>query len=303
MRPRHLLFCTAIVMMMNTSIRAQYLPLYGKKPVPNHTGATSKESESNIDGVYRISAVSEPVYRFFSAGGDDSKPCVIICPGGGYGILAIEKEGTLVAQELNKMGIHALVLKYRIPAATHQIDKKIAPLQDAQQSIALVRRNAKEWGVDPNKVGIMGFSAGGHLASSLAVHYNDPKIKISKKISLRPDFQVLIYPVISFTPIGHAGSKRNLLSPDTTAENIRYFSNENHVNAQSPPAFLVHAKDDKAVPVQNAILYHEKLKAAGVPVELYLYEKGGHGFGMYNTTSDVNWTDLLATWFRSRGIL
>jgi acetyl esterase/lipase len=196
-----------------------------------------------------------------------------------------------------------VVLKYRIPSAKHQEHKEIAPLQDAQQAIYLVRKNAKKWGVDPGKIGIMGFSAGGHLASSLGVHYNNPKLNFKGKTSLRPDFQVLIYPVISFGKYAHLGSRNNLLSPDTTASLINYYSNELQVNAQTPPAFLVHAKDDKAVPIENSEMYLAQLKKFGVPGELYVYEKGGHGFGMNNKTSDVKWTALLTKWMQQMKII
>jgi acetyl esterase/lipase len=245
-----------------------------------------------------------PGYAFFSAGDDGTKkPCVIICPGGGYGILAAQHEGTDVAKFFNGIGVHAVVLKYRIPSAKHQEHKEIAPLQDAQQAIFMVRKNAKKWGIDPGKIGIMGFSAGGHLASSLGVHYNDPKLNFKGNISLRPDFQVLIYPVISFGKYAHLGSRNNLLSPDTTASLINYYSNELQVNAQTPPAFLVHAKDDKAVPIENSEMYLDQLKKFGVPGELYVYEKGGHGFGMNNKTSDVKWTALLTKWMQQMKII
>jgi acetyl esterase/lipase len=248
--------------------------------------------------------VSVPGYAFFSAGEDGKeKPCVIICPGGGYGILAAQHEGTDVAKFFNGIGVHAVVLKYRIPSAKHQQHKEIAPLQDAQQAIYMVRKNAKKWGVDPGKIGIMGFSAGGHLASSLGVHYNDPKLNFKGKTSLRPDFQVLIYPVISFGKYAHLGSRNNLLSPDTTASLINYYSNELQVDAQTPPAFLVHAKDDKAVPIENSEMYLAQLRKFGVAGELYVYEKGGHGFGMNNKTSDVKWTEQLTKWIRQLNII
>lgn len=291
-------------MLIGTSASAQFLPLYGKSKIPNHTGAPSIESEATTNGVFRISAVSEPSYRFFSAGMEGgNKPCIIVCPGGGYSILALAKEGTGIAEFFNKLGVHVMVLKYRIPSSSHQVDKKFAPLQDAQQAIYLARKNARKWGIDPAKVGIMGFSAGGHVASTLAVHYNDVKIRNRRKLSLRPDFQVLVYPVISFGQYAHKGSRKNLLAPDTTAEFIKYFSNEQQVNAASPQAFIVHAKDDVAVPVENALLYHDQLKASGVSAELFLYEKGGHGFGMHNKLSDIAWTDILASWMRKSGII
>lgn len=274
------------------------------KKIPNFIDAANEESEAVTGGILRISKVSVPGYAFFSAGDNGTKkPCVIICPGGGYGILAAQHEGTDVAKFFNSIGVHAVVLKYRIPSAKHQQHKEIAPLQDAQQAIYLVRQNAKKWGVDPGKIGIMGFSAGGHLASSLGVHYNDPKLNFKGKISLRPDFQVLIYPVISFSSYAHLGSRNNLLSPDTTANLINYYSNELQVNAQTPPAFLVHAKDDKAVPIENSQIYLSQLQKYGVAGELYVYEKGGHGFGMNNKTSDVKWTELLTKWMQQMKII
>jgi acetyl esterase/lipase len=292
-----------LALMMSITATAQYEPLY-KKKVPNFIEAASEESEAVTGGILRISKVSVPGYAFFSAGEDGKeKPCVIICPGGGYGILAAQHEGTDVAKFFNSIGVHAVVLKYRIPSAKHQEHKEIAPLQDAQQAIYLVRKNAKKWGVDPGKIGIMGFSAGGHLASSLGVHYNDPKLNFKGKTSLRPDFQVLIYPVISFGKYAHLGSRNNLLSPETTASLINYYSNELQVNAQTPPAFLVHAKDDKAVPIENSEMYLAQLKKFGVPGELYVYEKGGHGFGMNNKTSDVKWTELLTKWMQQMKII
>ena len=185
----------------------------------------------------------------------------------------------------------------------NQTDKKFAPLQDAQRAIQLVREHAKKWKVDPNKVGIMGFSAGGHLASSLAVHYSDPKIKVNQKVSLRPDFQILGYPVISFSKFSHVGSRKNLLGKDSTESMMDYFSNELHVDANTPMAFIVHAKDDKVVPVENSLLYADALKSNGVEASLFIYEKGGHGFGMTNKTSSESWLDALKIWMQKNKII
>ena len=286
--------------MMNTSqISAQYLPLY--KKIPNYIAAPNEESVSN-NCVYIISKVSVPAYTFFSAGKEGSpKPCVVICPGGGYGILASQHEGTDVAQYFNSIGVHAIVLKYRIPSSANQLDKKFAPLQDAQKAIQLVRKNARNWNVDPAKVGIMGFSAGGHLAASLATHYQDKKIKSS--VSLRPDFQILIYPVISFGKFTHMGSRNNLLGKDTTAQYIDYFSNELQVNAKTPKAFLVHAKNDMAVPIENSWMYRDALKKFGIAVQLFEFEEGGHGFGMINATSEIAWPSKLTEWLKKENIL
>ncbi len=281
-------------------VNAQYNPLY--KKIPNYIDAPDEES-SAVDGVLRISNVSIPGYIFFSAGTDVLKPCVVICPGGGYRILASEHEGTDVAKYFNSIGMHALVLKYRIPSDEHQADKKIAPLQDAQRAVQLVREHAKDWKVDPNKVGIMGFSAGGHLASSLAVHYDDIKIKENSKLSVRPDFQILGYPVISFSKFSHVGSRKNLLGKDSTESMMNYFSNEMHVNSNTPIAFLVHAKDDKVVPIENSHVYVDALKSNGVEAELFVYETGGHGFGMINKTSPESWINAMKAWLQKNKII
>ena len=281
-------------------VNAQYNPLY--KKIPNYIDAPDEES-SAVDGVLRISNVSIPGYIFFSAGTDVLKACVVICPGGGYRILASEHEGTDVAKYFNSIGMHALVLKYRIPSDEHQADKKIAPLQDAQRAVQLVREHAKDWKVDPNKVGIMGFSAGGHLASSLAVHYDDIKIKENSKLSVRPDFQILGYPVISFSKFSHVGSRKNLLGKDSTESMMNYFSNEMHVNSNTPIAFLVHAKDDKVVPIENSHLYVDALKSNGVEAELFVYETGGHGFGMINKTSPESWINAMKAWLQKNKII
>lgn len=185
---------------------------------------------------------------------------------------------------------------YRMPNDANQPDKTIAPLQDVQQAMYLARTNAAAWGIDDGKIGIMGFSAGGHLAASLATHYADVKIPMKQRVSLRPDFQVLVYPVISMTDIGHRGSRDNLLGKNPTETQIRYYSNEQNVNSASPPAFIVHAKDDKTVPVQNALIYYKALRDQKVEAKLLLFDKGGHGFGMMNPEEKVEWREEMKIW-------
>ena len=284
---------------------AQYQPLY--KTIPNNISTKNQEAESNNAGILIVEKVSIPSYQYFRVASDNTKrPCVIICPGGGYAILAAGHEGSDLANYFNSIGVNAIVLKYRIPNAENQIDKSIAPLQDAQQAMLLARTNAENWGIDKNKIGVMGFSAGGHLAASLATHYNDVKIENPSKISLRPDFQLLIYPVISFGPEGHEGSRINLIgntNDEKTKKAIDYFSNEKQITKDTPPAFLVHSKDDDAVPVAGAIHYYDNLIAHKVPAEIYLYEKGGHGYGMKNATSEILWTSLMKTWMQKSKII
>lgn len=298
-----LLIC--IIFFNMTNSLAQYQPLY--KTIPNNIPTKNQEAESMNAGILIIEKVSIPSYQYFRVSTDNTKrPCVIICPGGSYAILAAGHEGSDLANYFNSIGVNALVLKYRIPNAENQIDKSIAPLQDAQQAILLARTNADSWGIDENKIGIMGFSAGGHLASSLATHYNDIKIDNPSKISLRPDFQILIYPVISFGPEGHEGSRINLMgnaNDDKTQKAIHYFSSEKQITKDTPPAFLVHSKDDDVVPVANATHYFDNLIAHKVPAEIYLYEKGGHGYGMKNATSEILWTSVMKTWMQKSKII
>ena len=287
---------------MTTTIQAQYQPLY--KVIPNQIKVANEEKEEQFEGITIVSKVTEPAFQYFRVKEDNIKrPCVIIYPGGGYTILASGHEGIDVAKFFNSIGVNAMVVKYRIPNDKAQNDKSIAPLQDAQQAILLAKTNANNWGIDDKKIGILGFSAGGHLAASLSSHYADVKIDNPSKVSLRPDFQILIYPVITMKDFGHAGSKENLIGKDPTPEQIQYYSNELNVNEQTPPAFIVHAINDDAVPVQNAHVYDSALKANKVSSTLYLYEKGGHGFGMKNPTASEQWTTPLTAWLQKRKII
>ena len=226
---------------------------------------------------------------------------IIICPGGGYSRLAIDHEGVEVAKALNLQGFTAFVLKYRLPNDTIMVDKSIGPLQDAQQAIRTVRKHALSWGLNPNRIGIMGFSAGGHLAATAATHFNfvaDPTNKDTT--SVRPDFVILIYPVISFNDsILHPGSRNNLIGKNPPAEFVKQFSNELQVTKNSPPAFLVHTADDATVPVANSIRYYQACIDHKVPAEMHLYPKGGHGFGMHNKTTADKWFDRLLNWINT----
>jgi pectinesterase len=272
------------------------IPLY-KNSVPNSKLAPDKENSILRDNVTRIAKVSNPALTIFKAAKPNGK-AVIICPGGGYSILAFDKEGTKVAEELNRWGVTAFVLKYRLPDDTTNIDKSLAPLQDAQQAIRMVRTNAKEWGINKNQVGIMGFSAGGHVASTAATHFNfKADATNTDTTSVRPDFEILIYPVISFdSAIMHKGSRNNLIGTKPSVEKTIFFSNELQVDKNTPPTFLVHAGDDGAVPVQNSLRFYEACIKNKVLAEMHLYPKGGHGFGMVNKTTDDNWLERLNKW-------
>ncbi len=267
--------------------------------VPNNKNVVNKENSTFKDNVTRIAKVSIPTLTIFKAQKPNGK-AVIICPGGGYTILAFDKEGTRVAQEMNRWGITCFVLKYRMPSDSSNIDKSLAPLQDAQQALRYVRSNAKEFGVIKNQIGIMGFSAGGHVAATAATHFTtNADSKNSDTTSVKPNYAILIYPVISMdSSITHKGSRNNLLGLNPTETLINNYSNELQVTPQTPPSFLVQAGDDQAVPVQNSTRYYESCIKNKVPVELHLYPKGGHGFGMFNKTTDDNWMERLKNWLQ-----
>lgn len=228
---------------------------------------------------------------------------VVICPGGGYSGLAIDHEGAQVAAWFNSLGITAFVLKYRLPSDLIMEDRAVGPLQDVQEAIRIVRRNAKDWKINPDKIGIMGFSAGGHLASTASTQYEE-KVYISKDdLSARPDFSILIYPVISME-IGHTGSKNNLIGKDASPKLIERFSSDLQVNENTPPAFLVHSLDDEVVRVENSIQYLLALKQHNVPGELHIYEKGGHGYGLGRKEDTTNqWPKACETWLKMNGLL
>jgi acetyl esterase/lipase len=230
---------------------------------------------------------------------------VVICPGGGYGRLADDHEGTQVAQWLNSAGVVAFVLKYRMPSDSIMVDKTVGPLQDGQEAIRIVRRRAKEWGVDPGKIGIMGFSAGGHLAASVSTRFAERVYDAVDSTSARPDFSILLYPVVSMEhTVTHMGSRENLLGPHPSEEQVRHASNELRVTGETPPAFLVHAMDDGTVSPENSILYLRALKMHGIPGELHLYQQGGHGFGLAKGGgTESGWPAACLAWMMSRGIL
>ncbi len=258
------------------------------------------------NGWTRIDHVADPTLDFYPAPKEKSNgTAVVICPGGGYAVLAIDHEGAQIARWFNTMGITAFVLKYRLPSDKIMVDKTIGPLQDAQEAIRIVRRNAKEWNINPDKIGIMGFSAGGHVASTVSTHYNEKVYDVQDATSARPDFSILIYPVISMdSSITHMGSRENLLGKNPSPELVKKFSNELQVTKETPPAFLVCSTDDDVVPIQNSINYLMALKKAGVHAELHIYESGGHGYGMGRSKdTEINWPEACKKWLEARGLL
>jgi len=285
----------------------QEMPLYGSDPIPNSRPVANGETVDSSGNPVRLSysKVSRPTLTVWQPpAGKQNGTAVVVCPGGGYVHLAMTHEGTEVAAWLNSLGITAFVLKYRLPSDETMVDKTIGPLQDAQRAIQLVRQRAAEWGVNPGKIGILGFSAGGHLASTAATHFMTAVIANPAGVSLRPDFAVLLYPVISFDDsTGHRGSRDFLIGKNPPAALIEKYSNQLQVTDQTPPTFLMHAEDDKTVPVINSINFYEALMRHHVPAEMHLYPRGGHGFGLWNNTTKDQWPDRLQNWLAAGGWL
>jgi len=283
--------------------QTETIHLWPEGKVPNFKKSDVEEkSVTDAQGILRVSGVTVPTIAAYIAPKEKATgAAVMICPGGGYGILAASHEGSDFAKWFNERGISAFVLKYRLPnqkAMTHQHE---VPLMDAMQGMKLIRQNAAKWGIDVNKIGVMGFSAGGHLAATISTHYN-----MGEKASAdgKPNFSILIYPVISLTPaLAHGGSRDNLLGPEKSDELIKYYSNELQVSDQTPPAFLVHAMDDTGVPVENSIEYYLALKKKKIPAEMHLYPQGGHGYGMRTEGkgSLANWPTAMEGWLKAMG--
>lgn len=226
---------------------------------------------------------------------------VIVCSGGSYGGRANRVEGIPACKKLMEAGITAFLLDYRLPKSEAMDRKEVVPLTDAQRAIQYVRENAKKYKIDPSRLGIMGFSAGGHLVSTVGTHFDKSELNNPKGTSLRPDFMVLVYPVISFADsLTHKISRMNLIGPELTNDNIVKYSNELQVTEQTPPVYITSGMDDKTVDVRNSLYFAAALKQKSVPVELFLYEKGRHGYGVNNTQAKVQWIDDCIEWIKKQ---
>ncbi|MGN8071065.1 alpha/beta hydrolase [Mucilaginibacter sp. SG564] len=283
------------------SFAQEPMPLY-PSGIPNSkpTPATYREKLNEWGGIAKVSIPTLTPYLIKDGA---MHTAVLVIPGGGYSGVAMGHEGEAIASAFNKIGIIAFVLKYRLPSDSIMVDKTIGPLQDAQSALCMIRKNAKLWNIDPAKVGVIGFSAGGHLASTLGTHFDKPAIKHNGNISLRPDFMALIYPVISFGTFAHIGSRDNLIGNKPSPQFIDLYSNEKQVTAATPPTFLVHAEDDNVVPVQNTLLFYDALLQNKVRGEMHIYAGGGHGFGLYNSTTHDYWFERLKEWMGANGWL
>ncbi|MET7258771.1 alpha/beta hydrolase [Dyadobacter fermentans] len=298
--------CFLIVVMLFSGARGvaqRYMRLY-PGIIPNAIEAPDKETltaNATVDSL--TSHVSIPGLTVFLP--KQTRPdgtAVIICPGGGYGTLLTKREGSDVARAFNQLGITAFVLKYRLPDSHIMKNPAFGPIQDAQQAIKTVRERAKEFDINPNRIGIMGFSAGGHLASTAGTHFDTRYIDKAGNTSLRPDFMILINPVISFNDsTGHIGSRDNLLGKNPSPEIIRLFSTELQVSAATPPAFLTHSGADVVVPVSNSISFYNAMQQNGVKGALHIYSRGEHGFLTYPPFQV--WFEDVIEWMRSEYLI
>ncbi|MDP4291517.1 MAG: alpha/beta hydrolase [Bacteroidota bacterium] len=276
----------------------------GKAPYSN--GNITPEKESAPGSVSNVCEASLIIYR--PEQGKANGTAVIICPGGGYSHEATIKEGHDVAKWFNSFGVTGIVLKYRLPGADGITEKDKAPLSDAQRAMRYVRSKAAEWGLKPNQIGIMGFSAGGNLAVNAGTHFDAGNPQASdpiEQISCRPDFMLLIYPVVSMEEnLTHGGSRLALLGSNPDPAKVSFYSGEQNVTAATPPAFLVHATDDGAVKVENTINLYLAIHKMKIPVEMHIYEKGGHGFGLNQATgTTLSWPDRCKGWLEQRKFL
>jgi acetyl esterase/lipase len=294
-----------IVMMATVAEAAEPppAPLYAGD-IPNAIQAADEESLRDPAEPWPFyQNISRPTIQAYKPAKQDPKrTAVIIFPGGGYRGVSILKEGYNVARAFNEMGVTAFVVKYRTPGDRHMKDKRTGPLQDAQQAIASVRRDAAKWNVDPARIGVMGFSAGGHLAATTGTQFKSPVLSQWRSADVRPDFLMLIYPVITFVdPAVHAGSRKMLLGESPTQADMQRFSPQLMVTDDTPPTFLMHAADDETVPVANSIRFFEALQARKIPAQLMIFPAGGHGFGLNNATTDDRWIERCRQWLQSQG--
>lgn len=294
-------------MIFQSAIMAQdtIIPLWPKDKIPNHIKTNEKEVH-DYTNILRISKVQEPTIEvYLPSKSNATGQAMLIFPGGGYHILAYDWEGTDIAKFLNGKGIAGIVVKYRLPSSKTQTEKRNVPLIDAQRAIRMVRSNAQKWNINENQIGIMGFSAGGHLASTLGTHFNEKvyePIDIIDEQSTRPDFMALIYPVITFTQTTkHSGSQKALLGDAPSKELLEHFSNELQVTSETPPTLLVHATDDSGVPVENSLMFFQAVKDKGVSATMHIYPNGGHGFSLALKNLHLRgWTERLFEWMENQ---
>lgn len=304
MKKTSFLLFVLLSLYLQSMSQENHVPLWPGGQVPNSQQSADKE-KTEVRDILRISLVQQPdIAVFLPSRKNATGQGVIVCPGGGYGVLAYDWEGTDIAKWLNAHGIAAFVLKYRLPNSKSNVVPHKSPLLDAQRALRMVRFDAEKYNIKKDKIGIMGFSAGGHLASTAGTHFdmgNSSSKDSIEQQSSRPDFMILMYPVISMSkPYMHSGSRDNLIGKNPTQELAEYYSNDLQVKDNTPPTLLVHATDDAGVPVENSLSFYQALKNHKVPAEMHIYPYGGHGFSLAVGKGYLStWTDRCIDWLKS----
>lgn len=298
---KYFLIILALMISFSVTGQLQQIPLWPNGKVPNSTQLLGEEEIPERDILFIMNVQTPTIEAFIPSEQSANGAAVIICPGGGYGGVSYDWEGTDVAKWFNSFGVAAFVLKYRMPQAESVKVSHLAPIQDAQRAIRWLRSNSEKYNVDIDKVGIMGFSAGGHLAASLATQYDYECYKPIDDIDTykaNPDFMMLLYPVISMLDgVTHQGSKNNLLGKNPSKALIEQFSNELQVKSLTPPTILIHSADDKAVPVENSIRMYQSLIKNNIDATMHLFPKGGHGYAFGISRKDApDWAPLAKNW-------
>jgi acetyl esterase/lipase len=284
-----------------TSIAQDFKLKVWPNGAPDSNGMTQPEELFDGKRVRNVSVAE--MYVYLPKMGINTGAAVVICPGGGYIMEAMDHEGYDMAAWLASQGVAGIVLKYRLPYGHDQI-----PLEDAQRAIRIVRQKAAEWGINPSKIGIAGSSAGGHLASTAGTKFDSGKPDATdpvEKFSCKPNFMLLLYPVITFKEeFGHMGSRTNLIGQGNNWDMVAKYSNELNVSAQTPPTFMVLSDDDTAVPPRNSVEFYLALKKYNIPAEMHIFREGGHGFGMYKKNLPVDqWPNLFMAWLKAQEII
>lgn len=295
----------ALMLCLGTSglIAQDLIPLWPNGKMPNSKGLTQSDSIANE----RIFVVGVPKIRaFFPSSSENKGAAVLICPGGGYVRIAYVTSGLQLAKWFNTFGVTAFVLDYRLPNSPDLLQPDIGPLQDAQRALRLIRSRSQEWNIDPARIGVMGISAGGHLATTMGTH-NEDVAAIGDSldgVSYKPNFMVLVSPVITMGAYTHSGSRRYLLGEHPSEDQIAKYSNELHVTSSTPPTFIVHAFNDKAVPVQNSLMFFDALVAKNDSSTLHVFPRGGHNIALRNNPGSTQlWTSLCEEWMLEMGFL
>ena len=299
-----LILAGALLLLGLQKVSAQeFIPLWPEGKMPNSKGLQLKDNISN-ERVYQVGTPG--MFAFFPSAQENKGSAVIICPGGGYERLAYVISGSQLAKWFNTMGVSAFVLNYRLPNSPDLKERHVGPLQDAQRAVRVVRANAEKWGVKADKIGVMGSSAGAHLAATLGTRAGDVSAigDPLDRIPFNPNFMILVSPVINMGTHAHAGSRRNLLGDNPSKELVEEYSAELHVTSATPPCFIVHAFNDKSVSVRNSLLFYQALTEKNVTASLHVFPQGGHAIALRNNPGSTEmWTALCEAWLKEMGFI